>query len=375
MGGAREARFVDRVDASVSTPFTVCDALMELSVPQLVGVVTFTYVMDWLNVPLCSRNAARCCMASVMYFSTAARTDCCESIPVVFYLFCVSHTVSLCGLVYDPQEEERRMSDLSPFMFPAEHPILCNIGAVLCTSLAAYIGGIMMRRLWHQRQLRVACIAVAVVRRELCREYVVMLNRLPTLHCFDRDMKYNTESDVHADDTNQINLFAQRTTQGGTVHYAFPDTPVTSKRNSVLYQTSTGITSNSCNNSPLTNQCNSSGWVQADIDPFDRISILCNVNHTPQQDNTEVSRPSPRWRDTLIYNISNFIEFKQMPFLSDAEQQDIMARCVRIMGKRIMCVNSDHTRQVQSGLARTQTRSVPTGVRAILSRDDQSHSM
>ena len=234
----------------------------------------------------------------------------------------------------------------------------------------------MMRRLWHQRQIRVACIAMAVVRRELCREYVVMLNRLPTLHCFEQDMKCNAESDVRVDNANHINLFAQRNTSGGTGYNMFPDTPLASKRNSVLCYLSNGITSNSCNTSPLTNQCNSSGWVQADVDPFDRISIMCNVNHmTQQQDNAEVYRQGPHWRDTLIDNISNFIEFKQMPFLSDAEQRDIIERCIKIMGKRLVCMNSDPTRQVQSGLARTQTRSVPTGVRAILSRDDQSHSM
>jgi hypothetical protein len=238
------------------------------------------------------------------------------------------------------------MSDLTNFLFPDDNPVLCNVASVLCGTFAVYISGIMVRQLWHQRQTHISRVVMAVVRRELCSEYRVMLGRLPVIHCFERHM--NHKSEKGACTCINTKTMTQANKMGAIAQ--MPNSPRVSSCNHCATSKIVDNSNDSGLNDDNMIDNSSHHWIQSPSDPF--ADDFSNIIHTTKTHNVNgISQMLiPHWRATLINNISNFIEFKQMRFLSDSEQRDIIERCVDIVGKRIKCGDSDATRHVQPGL-------------------------
>jgi hypothetical protein len=248
------------------------------------------------------------------------------------------------------------MADISGFLFPTEEPTMANIGVICVVSWAIYLAGIMLRRIWHRHQQHIDRTVMAVVRREICKEYEIMLQRIHTFH---------RESLGGSNDGNLIEpnkgidndkeYISMLKYNGSSNMWSTPNTPRADENRNTTPQQSFNtnpiqsmnrLSISSCDNILKTNT--------NPIQSMNRLSISSCDNVFKTTCHTKIQKPiintdtGARIWNTLHRDVNAFVEFEQLVLLTDGERIDILRRSMVALKQRIWFLGRDPDRRIHT---------------------------
>lgn len=220
------------------------------------------------------------------------------------------------------------MNEVPSFLIPDDEPILRMVGVIFSVSFALYLVVIMLRRLWHRRQLYIEALVLAIVRREISRSFEIMLVRLGE-HTADG-----------AQETVCVRAAAAAappvTGEMSNASFFNPLRPPPSPRNNAI-----AVSSSSTKDHDLHTQLLEMAAPRPSVTSTIQIGSFAH-------------KPTPTWLTVLKEDVRNFRRLQNIGLLTDAELEDIAATSVEDLRRRCWFVHADMARRLVRHVTRNQ---------------------